>query len=98
MQPAAAAEPLVAAGRYAAEGKGAMEPLYYVMAILGCGDDGAACQQARVDTVRYQSVAQCQAAMGTVLQRHSDLSFPVIQAACQRRGLDVASRGADRRG
>ena len=75
-----------------------MEPLYYVMAILGCGDDGAACQQARLAPVRYQSIAQCQAAMTNVLQTHADLSYPVIQAACQRRGLDVAARDTRRPG
>lgn len=75
-----------------------MEPLYYVMAILGCGDDGAACQQARIEPTRYSSPAQCQAAMATALQRHVDLSFPVVQATCQRRGLDVAQARADRRG
>ena len=75
-----------------------MEPLYYVMAILGCGDDGVACQQARIEPARYPSVSQCQAAMTTALQRHSDLSFPVIQATCQRRGFDVAQREGNRRG
>jgi hypothetical protein len=75
-----------------------MEPLYYVMAILGCGDDGTACQQARVEAVRYQSPAQCQAAMSMALERHSDLSFPVVQATCQRRGLNVAARTTVREG
>ena len=71
-----------------------MEPLYYVMAILGCGDNGTACQQARVEPVRYRSVAQCQAAMTDVLPRHTDLLFPVVQAACQRQGTVIAARGA----
>lgn len=75
-----------------------MEPLYYVMAILGCGDDGAACQQARIESVRYQSVGQCQAAMGNVLQRHADLSFPVVQAACQRQGANIAQTKTDPKG
>ena len=75
-----------------------MEPLYYVMAILGCGDDGAACQQARVLPARYESAGQCQAAMATALGRNTDLSYPVIQAACQRRGVDVAQRGSSPRG
>ena len=75
-----------------------MEPLYYVMAILGCADDGATCRQARIEPVRYESSGQCQAAMATALQRHADLSFPVIQAACQRRGVNVAQRSDGRRG
>jgi len=75
-----------------------MEPLYFVMAILGCGDAGVQCQQARVEPVRYQSAAACQAAMANTLQRHTDLSFPTIQAACQRQGTVIAGKGADRQG
>ncbi len=75
-----------------------MEPLYYVMAILGCGDDGIACQQARIEPARYESVGQCQAAMANALSRSTDLSFPVVQAACQRRGVNVAERATPRRG
>ena len=44
-------------------GNAAMEPVYYILAIMGCADEGAACQQARVEPVHYRSVAQCQAAM-----------------------------------
>ena len=75
-----------------------MQPLYYVMAILGCGDDGVACQQARMEPVRYQTAAQCQAAMAGALQRNSDLSFPVVQAACQKQGLTIASNESRARG
>lgn len=76
-----------------------MEPVFYVMAILGCGDDQAQCREARVEPVRYQSAAQCQAAMAQVLPRHADLSFPVIVAACQRRGEQmVRSEPRDVRG
>lgn len=58
--------------------------VYFVMAIMGCGDDGAACRQARIEPVRYQSAAQCQAAMNATLLRHTDLEFPVIEATCRR--------------
>lgn len=75
-----------------------MQPLYYVMAILGCGDDGAACQQVRLEPARYESAMACQAAMANALQRSTDLSFPVVQAACERRGVMMADRGTGRRG
>ena len=71
-----------------------MEPVFYVMAILGCGDDQSQCREARVEPVRYQSAAQCQEAMAQVLPRHADLSFPVIVAACQRRGEQMARNAA----
>jgi len=66
-----------------------MAPLVYVMAILGCGDDGAACTRERVAPVSYQSIAECQAAMPAILVSNSDLSFPVISASCERGGRFV---------
>lgn len=63
-----------------------MEPVLYVMAILGCADDASQCRNARVEPVTYQSAAACQAAMPAALMRNSDLSFPTISAACQQRG------------
>jgi hypothetical protein len=69
-----------------------MEPLYYVLAIMGCGDAGMACQEQRVEPVRYRTMAQCQAAMLPVLERSTDIAFPVVQGACQRRGIEMASR------
>lgn len=67
-----------------------MEPLVYVMAILGCGDDGAACRSERIAPATYVSVAACQAAMPEMLSRNTDLSYPVISAACQQRGERMA--------
>lgn len=63
-----------------------MEPMLYVLAIMGCGDDSAACQQARLEPARYTSIAACQAAMPAALRRSTDLEFPVITAACRRQG------------
>lgn len=60
-----------------------MEPLVYVMAIMGCADGSAGCTQARVEPVRYASIGACQAAMPAVLMRNSDLNFPEIAANCQ---------------
>jgi hypothetical protein len=63
-----------------------MEPLFYVMAILGCGDGQSQCEQARVEPVRYQSVAACQAELPQALARHTDLDFPVVSGVCQANG------------
>ena len=68
-----------------------MEPVFFVMAILGCGDGNAACVQARVEPAHYSTAAQCQAALPVVLARHTDLSYPVISAACRPNGARVAS-------
>jgi hypothetical protein len=67
-----------------------MEPLFYVMAILGCGDGSAQCAQARTESVQYRSIEQCQAAMPAVLARNSDLDYPVVSAACQAKGERLA--------
>ena len=69
-----------------------MGSIFYVMAIMGCGDGSAACAQARVEPVRYQSIQACQAAMPGALQRNSDLSFPVISAACHANGQLLTQR------
>lgn len=66
-----------------------MAPLVYVMAILGCGDDGATCTRERVAPASYTSVAECQAAMPAILASNTDLSFPVISASCERGGQFV---------
>ena len=71
-----------------------MEPLFYVMAIMGCGDSNAACAQARVEPVHYQSMNACQAAMPAALARNTDLSFPVISAACHANGQLMTQRAA----
>lgn len=63
-----------------------MDPLFYVIAIMGCGDGSTACQQARVEPVRYRSIAACRAAMPQALARNSDVNFPVVSAACQATG------------
>lgn len=63
-----------------------MDPLFYVMAIMGCGDGNSACQQARVEPVHYQSIRACQQAMPAALARNSDVDYPVVTATCQATG------------
>ena len=64
-----------------------MEPLFYVMAIMGCGDGSTACQQTRVEPVQYQSIRACQQAMPAALARNSDIDYPVVAASCRATGL-----------
>lgn len=63
-----------------------MEPVYFVLAIMGCGDGQAACQEMRTEPVRYQSAAQCRAALPSAIVRHADLDFPVVSGACRASG------------
>lgn len=60
-----------------------MDAAYFVLAIMGCADGSAGCAEARIEPARYTSVQQCQAAMPAALARNTDLSYPVISAACR---------------
>jgi hypothetical protein len=73
-----------------------MEPVYFVMAILGCGDASAACTEARVEPARYETAAQCRAALPDALARNSDLDFPVLSAACRANGPRVVRQDTTR--
>ncbi len=68
-----------------------MEPLFFVMAILGCGDGQAGCQQARIVPARYETMAQCRAALPDQIAHNTDLSYPVITADCRQGGTRMAS-------
>jgi len=68
-----------------------MDQVLYVLAIMGCGEDGGVCQQARLEPARYTSYAACQEAMAGVLRRSTDLDFPVIQGACRRQSVQIAA-------
>ena len=73
-----------------------MEPLLFVMAILGCGESDAACRELRLEPARYRSEASCMAATQTALLRHDDLPFPTIVARCRPAGARVQPlRGSD---
>lgn len=63
-----------------------MEPLFFVMAIMGCGDAGSACSEARIVPVQYTSFAACQEAMPAMLERNTDLSYPELDATCRASG------------
>ena len=69
-----------------------MEPLAFVIAILGCGDAGAGCERVSIEPVRYETRSACLAATQTALAQHTDLLFPQVVARCETRGLQVASR------
>ena len=75
-----------------------MDQLFYVMAIMGCADGSTNCAEARIEPVHYQSIAQCQAAMGSALERNTDLAFPTISATCRASGPRLVQVKATRQG
>ena len=67
-----------------------IEATAFVMAILGCGDAGTQCADARVLPARYATAAECRAQLPTALARHTDLDFPTVMADCREQGPRVA--------
>lgn len=63
-----------------------MEPLVYVMAILGCGEGPAPCEQIARAAGRYPSREACLAATEAELARHGDRPWPLVVAECRREG------------
>ncbi|MDQ8757135.1 hypothetical protein RCO27_12965 [Sphingosinicella sp. LHD-64] len=73
-----------------------MEPLIYVMAILGCGEGDAACRLLAVVETRYRTEAACLAATEDQLLRRDDLAYPNVVAECRRAGAAAQPlRGRD---
>ena len=73
-----------------------MEPLVYIMAILGCGESDAPCRQVTVAEARYVSEAECLAATEAELMRRDDLLFPSVVAQCSPAGeTPQLLRGSD---
>jgi hypothetical protein len=60
-----------------------MGPVYYVIAILGCGDGSVQCAPVATVPTQYQSHAACAAATQDALIRNSDLDFPTLVAQCR---------------
>ena len=59
-----------------------MGPGTFLIAILGCGEAEAPCEQVRTLETRYESQASCSAATDAVLLKNSDVDYPVIVARC----------------
>lgn len=67
-----------------------MGAFFYVVAIMGCGDGGDACREARVLPARYATAALCRAALPQRLAENTDVPYPEIGADCRPQGLQVA--------
>ncbi len=66
-----------------------MGPVFYVMAILGCGEADA-CEQVDVARAHFASVEECNAETGNEVERRMDLAYPVIVAQCHRADQKVS--------
>lgn len=60
-----------------------MGPAYFVIAIMGCADGGAACTPVATLPTQYQSASQCSAATARALEENNDFDFPTLVARCK---------------
>lgn len=72
-----------------------MGPAYFVIAILGCADGGSSCTPVATLQTRYETQAQCTAAIPAALEANTDFDYPSLLARC-RRGSVATSLHADR--
>ena len=72
-----------------------MGPVYYVSAILGCGDGSVQCAPVATVPTEYTSEAECSAATQDVLMRNSDLDFPTLVAQCKKGSARPAAASKD---
>ena len=63
-----------------------MDTVYYVIAILGCGDGQIQCAPVATVPTHFKSEAACAAATREALIANSDLDFPTLVARCRRGG------------
>jgi len=73
-----------------------MDPILFVVAIMGCGDGQAGCTEARVVRAQYETIAECQLALPDMLAANTDIPFPEISATCRRDGAQYARAGVPR--
>ncbi len=68
-----------------------MEPLIYVVAIMGCADGSELCEPVAQAPMRFESKSACVAYVETALAGYTDLPYPVIAAQFETKGLQTAA-------
>ncbi|MBY8824743.1 hypothetical protein [Sphingomonas colocasiae] len=71
-----------------------MQPIFYVMAILGCGDAGTGCETVRTAPTLYASPMACRAAASDVLLANADLDYPMLRIVCRKAARQAVLRSA----
>jgi hypothetical protein len=60
-----------------------MEPVYYVIAILGCSDGSAQCTPVATVPTHYTSQEACSSNTQDALLQNSGFDFPTLVAQCR---------------
>jgi hypothetical protein len=74
-----------------------MGPVYYVIAILGCGDGSVQCSPVATVPTQYSTHAACEAATKDALIANSDLDFPTLVAQCRAGRAHPAAAPKDKK-
>ena len=69
-----------------------MGPGYFVIAIMGCADGGAACTPVATLPTHYATRAECAAATNAALESNTDFDFPTLLAQCRAGTAPNAAR------
>jgi len=72
-----------------------MTAAFFLMAIMGCGEGDASCQQVRLLETRYESQAACSAATEAAVARFVDIDYPVVVAQCLAGGSSASVKASD---
>ena len=67
----------------------------FLLAIMGCGESSAQCDQVALSPVRYASEADCLADSDRLIARHSDADYPTIVAQCRAATARIAGLRGD---
>lgn len=69
-----------------------MGPGYFILAVMGCGDASAICQEVRDTGQVYRSELECLADSETALTNASERSYPEIMVECRSISPQMAQR------
>lgn len=72
-----------------------MQAAFFLIAIMGCGEGDAPCQQVRVIETRYESQSACTAATEDALTGNLDVDYPVVVAQCHAAGAKPSLNSSD---
>ncbi len=69
-----------------------MEPVLYIMAILGCSDAETQCARIGTAPVAYATADACANAAPQILMDNSDAAYPVVMTQCHPTEAKLALR------
>ena len=70
---------------------------YFIIAILGCADGSANCTPVATAPVRYETQAQCAAAIDATLADSNNFDFPTLVAECRQVRAPASASRDERR-